>query len=142
MVKEVRYWERLGIYVTRDFAEEYIERSQDTGITGEYLDTELEEYEQITTISPYSLSREVEEIFSQPYVSVDLPPESQVMLDVIKMETDKKSIIKERVAEGLSMDEAKAEYTATMNTMVADVLGIKVGGAESDDTEATLNEEE
>ena len=44
MDEEVRYWDRLGVYITRQFAEEYIERSQETGITAEYLDNDIEEY--------------------------------------------------------------------------------------------------
>ena len=93
MSDEVRYWDRLGIYVTRQFAEEYIERSQQSGITGEYLDTDLDEYEQVTPLSPLTLKREVEEIFSRPYEVVELPSQSQGMLEVIRMDNNKKEII-------------------------------------------------
>ena len=62
MSEETRYWERIGTYVSRQFAEEYIDRSKETGITGEYLETELEEYQQITTVSPETLRREIEDI--------------------------------------------------------------------------------
>ena len=142
MSDEVRYWDRLGIYVTRQFAEEYIERSQQSGITGEYLDADLDEYEQVTPLSPLTLKREVEEIFSRPYEAVELPSQSQGMLEVIKMDNNKKKIVMEKIASGMTKEEAKESFTQEMNAMVASILGIEIDEGESGDMEETPHEEE
>lgn len=140
MSEEVRYWDRVGAYVSRSFAEEYIERSQETGITGEYLEQELEEYAQITTVSPATLRREVEEIFSQPFKEVELPKETQALMDALEMERNKVQTIKNYMAEGLTKDEAKEKYTQTMNEMVGEALGIQVN--DTQESEDASNEEE
>ena len=140
MSEEVRYWDRIGAYVSRSFAEEYIERSQETGITGEYLEDELEEYAQITTVSPATLRREVEEIFSQPFKAVELPKETQALMDALEMERNKVNIVKAYKAEGLSTEEAKEKYTQTMNEMVGEALGIQVD--DTQESEDASNEEE
>ena len=69
MTEEVRYWDRLGIYVSREFAEEYIEKTKagGGGMRGEYLDADIEEFQTPTTVSPNVLRKEVEEIFSDVY---------------------------------------------------------------------------
>jgi len=140
MSEEVRYWDRVGAYVSRSFAEEYIERSQETGITGEYLEAELEEYAQITTVSPATLRREVEEIFSQPFKEVELPKETQALMVVLGMERNKVMIGKAYKAEGLSTEEAKEKYTQTMNEVVGEAVGIQVN--DTQESEDASNEEE
>jgi hypothetical protein len=140
MDEEIRYWDRIGAYVSRDFAEEYIERSQDTGITGEYLQDEIDEYAQITTISPATLRREIEDIFSKPYVEVELPKDTQALMDALAMESNKVKIIKGFMAEGLSKEEAKEKYTHEMNVMVGEALGIDT--SDTQDSEDASNEEE
>lgn len=140
MDEEIRYWDRIGAYVSRDFAEEYIERSQETGITGEYLQDEIDEYAQITTISPATLRREIEDIFSKPYVEVELPKDTQALMDALAMESNKVKIIKGFMAEGLSKDEAKEKYTQEMNVMVGEALGIDT--SDTQDSEDASNEEE
>ena len=140
MNEEVRYWDRIGAYISRDFAEEYIERSQETGITGEYLQDEIDEYAQITTISPATLRREIEDLFSKPYVEVALPKDTQALMDALAMESNKVKIIKGFMAEGLSKDEAKEKYTQEMNVMVGEALGIDT--SDTQDSEDASNEEE
>ena len=140
MSEEVRYWNRLGTYVSRSFAEEYIERSQDTGITGEYLEDEVEEYAQVASVSPATLRREIEEIFSKPFEVVELPKETQALMKALEMEQNKVNIIKGYKAEGLSTDEAKEKYTQTMNEMVGEALGIQVD--DTQESEDASNEEE
>ncbi len=138
MSEEVRYWPRLGIYVTRKFAEEYIERSEGSGITGEYLDEDIEEFQQITTVSPMTLEREIEELFEAPFVEAELPDETRIMFELIEMEKRRASIIKEYKAEGMSLEDAKERYNSEVNEMVSVALGIE-GGSTSGDR---LNEEE
>ena len=139
MTEEVRYWERLGVYVSRQFAEEYIERSQDSGITGEYLDSELEEFQGMTTVSPLTLRREVDEIFSRPFEEVELPPETKAMMELIRMEGQKAKIIKAYKAEGMTLEEAKGKYQKEVDAIVADALGIELG---EDSTEESSDGEE
>lgn len=140
MSEETRYWERIGTYVSRQFAEEYIDRSKQTGITGEYLETELEEYQQITTVSPETLRREIEDIFSKPYEVVTLPAKTQALLDAVEMETQKIKIVKGFMAEGLTKDEAKDKFTKIMNDMVGEALGLEKG--DSNESEDAPDEEE
>jgi len=125
MSEEVRYWPRLGIYVTRKFAEEYIERSQETGITGEYLDNDIEEFQQLTTVSPLTLEREVEELFQTPFEKVELPAETRIMFQLIDMEKQKASIIKKYKAEGMTLEDAKERYNAELDSLVSSALGIE-----------------
>lgn len=134
MTEEVRYWKRLGVYVSRQFAEEYIERSQDSGITGEYLDAELEEFQGMTTVSPLTLRREVEEIFSQPFEEVELPPETKAMMDLIRMEGERAKIIKAYKAEGMTLEEAKAKYQEEVDAIVSNALGIVSGEESTEDS--------
>ena len=105
MSEEVRYWDRVGAYVSRSFAEEYIERSQETGIK-----------------------------------EVELPKETQALMDALEMERNKVQTIKNYMAEGLTKDEAKEKYTQTMNEMVGEALGIQVD--DTQESEDASNEEE
>lgn len=140
MSDETRYWERIGTYVSRQFAEEYIDRSKETGITGEYLETELEEYQQITTVSPETLRREIEDIFSKPFEVVTLPAKTQALLGAVEMENNKVKIVKGFMADGLTKDEAKDKFTQVMNEMVGEALGLEKGN--SNDSEDAPHEEE
>ena len=127
MTEEIRYWERLGVYVSRQFAEEYIERSQDSGITGEYLDGDLEEFQGMTSVSPMTLQREVNEIFSKPFEEVELPPETKAMMELIRMENEKSKIVKAYKAEGMTLEGAKLKYQEDVDSIVAEALGIESG---------------
>lgn len=139
MTEEVRYWERLGVYVSRQFAEEYIERSQDSGITGEYLDADLEEFQGMTSVSPMTLQREIDEIFSKPFEEVELPPETKAMMELIRMEGQKAKIVKAYKAEGMTLEEAKLKYQEDVDSIVAEALGIESG---EDSTEESSDGEE
>ena len=46
MSDNMRYWDRVGMYVTRDFAEDWAEKLKagGDGTRGKYLDTDTEEY--------------------------------------------------------------------------------------------------
>ena len=137
---EVRFWPRLGIYITREFAEEYIERSQDTGITGEYLDDELEEYNQVTTVSPLTLRREVEEIFSKPFEEVELPDETKALFKLMEMENNRKKILLDYKSQGMTIEEAKEQYAKDVDAIASEALGIDLAG--DNESEDSPHEEE
>ncbi len=134
-IDEVRFWPRLGIYITREFADEYIERSQDTGITGEYLDDDLEEYNQVTTISPLTLRREVDEIFSKPFEEVELPEETKALFKLMEMERNRKKILLDYKSQGMTIEEAKEQYAKEIDEVASEALGIDLAGkTESEDS--------
>jgi hypothetical protein len=136
MTDEVRYWDRLGIYVSKEFAEEYIEKTKTGGggMRGEYLDADIEEFQTPTTVSPNALRKEVEEIFSKPYEEVELPPQTKAMFVLLDKENNKSKIIKQYKKEGMSLEDAKARYTAEIETVVADALGLELGEDSTEDS--------
>lgn len=141
MTDEVRYWDRLGIYVSREFAEEYIDKTKTGGggMRGEYLDADIEEFQTPTTVSPNTLRKEVEALFAKPYEEVELPPKTKAMFVLLDKENNKSKIIKQYKKEGMSLEDAKARYTAEIETVVADALGLDLG---EDSTEESSDGEE
>jgi len=136
MTDEVRYWDRLGIYVSREFAEEYIEKTKTGGggMRGEYLDADIEEFQTPTTVSPNVLRKEVEDLFSKPYEEVELPSKTKAMFVLLDMENNKSKIIKNYKKEGMSLEEAKEKYTAEVEAVVADALGLDLGEDSTEDS--------
>lgn len=127
MSDNVRYWDRVGMYVTREFAEEWIERATPSdGRTGRYLDDDVEEYVTPTIISGSEMRREVDELFSKPFEQVELPPETQAILAVAEMEGNRISRIKELKAEGYTLQEAKEKVDQEISDAVAEILGVDV----------------
>lgn len=127
MSDNVRYWDRVGMYVTREFAEEWIERATPSdGRTGRYLDDDVEEYVTPTIISGSEMRREVDELFSKPFEQVELPAETQAILAVAEMEGNRISRIKELKAEGYTLQEAKEMVDQEISDAVAEILGVDV----------------
>ena len=76
--EEMRYWPRLGIYVTRTDAESYCSK---VGGQHTHLDDDLEEFVPVSTHDESALLREVATLFENP--PLEAPPLSddiQVML--------------------------------------------------------------
>lgn len=127
MSNEVRYWDRVGMYVTKEFANEWIERASSTdGRTGRFLDDEVEEYVTPQIFSVSEMRAEVEEIFSKPFEKVELPAETRAILKVAEMEGNRIPRIKELKAEGYSLAEAKELVDKEINDAVAEILGVDV----------------
>lgn len=126
MTDERRYWARVGMYVTREFADQWIEKLNSEGATtgGKYLDDDVEEYVAPAMVTTSSLKAEVNELFSQPYEEVELPPETRAILKVAEMEAGKIARIKELKAEGYALEEAKSMVTKEINLAVAEIMGI------------------
>ena len=121
--EEMRYWPRLGIYVTRTDAESYCSK---VGGQHTQLDDDLEEFIPVSTHDESALLREVATLFANP--PLEAPPlsdEIQQMLKAIEFEENRVSIIKKWIKEdGMDKQEAKDRYQKEMDLMVREALGL------------------
>ena len=117
--EETRYWPRVGLYVTRRSAAEFIERM---GGTGHALDEDLEEFVSPSMPDPKSLGNEIEDLFANPYVTHDLSTENMAILNLMQFESEKKKFILEKKGEGMTLDEAKEAYKTELHQIVFDSL--------------------
>jgi len=117
--EETRYWPRVGLYVTRRSAAEFIERM---GGTGHALDEDLEEFVSPSMPDPKSLGNEIEDLFANPYVTHDLSIENMSILNLMQLESEKKKFILEKKGEGMTLDEAKEAYKTELHQIVFDSL--------------------
>ena len=117
----IRYWPRIGLYVSRSDAEEYISK---VGGHGAILDEGIEEFVPSKTVAPEALREEVEGLFEHPYEQVPLSEESNVILAIVEFEQNRVKNIKELMKEGMTKDEAKLDYQEKMDKMVRDALGL------------------
>jgi len=124
----VRYWARVGMYVTRDFAEEWIEKIGETDArTGRYLDDDIEEYIDSPVPSPGSLKREVDSLFEEPFEEVELPDDIKAIMVAEEMQRNRVSRIKELKGEGYSLEESKEMFQQEMDDAVCEILGVESG---------------
>jgi len=99
----MRYWPRLGIYVTRADAQAYISK---VGGQHTYADDDLEEFVPAPSQNPEALTIEVEHLFENPPTEAPAPSaEILQMIAVIEFE-------EQRVPQ------------AEMDVMVRDALGL------------------
>jgi len=117
--EETRFWPRVGLYVTRASAAEFIERM---GGSGHSLDEDLEEFVSPSIPDPQLLVKEVDTLFKEPYVSHDLSTENMAILNLMQFESDKKKYILEKKGEGMTLDEAKDAYKQELHQIVFDSL--------------------
>jgi hypothetical protein len=118
---EIRYWPRIGLYVSRSDAEEYISK---VGGHGAVLDEGIEEFVPSKTVAPEALREEVKGLFEHPYEKVPLSEESNVILKIVEFEQNRVAKIKELMKEGMTKDEAKFDYQQKMDKMVREALGL------------------
>ncbi|MCK5223503.1 hypothetical protein KAR04_01945 [Candidatus Calescamantes bacterium] len=120
---EMRYWPRLGIYVTRADAEAYISK---VGGQHTYADDDLEEFVPAPTHNPEALTVEVNHLFENPPLEAPEPSEEiKTMLAVIQFEEQRVPLIKKWIKEeGMDKQEAKDRFQAEMDAMVRDALGL------------------
>ena len=127
--EQVRFWDRVGMYVTRDFAEQWIER---IGATGQVLDADLEEFTQVSTTDTNLIRKEIDDLFTNDQNQGELSPENVAIVASLNFESKRKTFIletKERlVADGMESDEAlieaKEEYTKAKDLIVREALGL------------------
>jgi len=125
---EKRYWNRVGMYVTEEFANEWIEKMNvSDGQGGRHLDEDIDEYIVSRPPTPEELRAEIKELFEQPFEEVELPVETKAIIFADKMERNRVSILKELKAEGHTIEEAKEIFQERIDVGVADILGVEVG---------------
>jgi len=131
MDEEVRYWERVGMYVTKDFASDWIEKvnSNEGDSAGRFLAEDIDEFEDSTVgASEGQLKREVENLFNQDFKEVELPASTRAILVASEMEKNRKSRMRELMAEGMEKQDAKLKLQEEMDDAVAEILGIAKKG--------------
>ncbi len=116
---ETRFWPRVGLYVTRKSAAEFIERM---GGTGHSLDEDMEEFVTPGVPDPMSLGNEIDELFANPYEEQKISTENMAILNLMQFESDKKKYILEKKGEGMTLDEAKDAYKQELHQIVFDSL--------------------
>ena len=127
MNDNVRYWDRVGMYVTKEFAEEWIERvnAQEGDSAGRYLAEDIDEYEDSTIgASSGQLRREIEKLFEEDFKEVELPPSTRAIIVASEMEKNKKNRLRELMAEGMEKQEAKLKLQEEIDDAVSEILGI------------------
>ena len=129
MSEEVRYWDRVGMYVTKDFATDWIERINSSGESaGRYLADDIDEFEDSTVgASAGQLNREIEKLFKEDFKEVELPPSTRAILVASEMDKNKKTRIRELISEGMDKQDAKLKIQQEIDDAVSEILGIDTG---------------
>ncbi len=118
----VRFWPRLGLYISKIDAEEYI--SKTTNGTGAVLDEVVEEFSPATSVSPEPLRAELNELFENPFEEGKMSNENQVIIAALTMEQQRIPRIKELMADGMDKNEAKEIFDRELDVFVRDALGL------------------
>jgi|TARA_A200000159_G_scaffold155254_1_gene168879 hypothetical protein len=129
LAEETRYWERVGMYVTREFADQWIER---IGVRGQVLDDDLEEFNAISLPDADLLRREINSLFDSPPNMGELAPENQAILALMDFERQRKDFIRERrqmllddgVDSSEALTQAKSDYDEAKENLVRGALGM------------------
>ena len=78
-----RYWDRVGMYVTKDFAYEWAEKIKETGSkTGKYFDDDIEDYVEGSQPTPNQLIREIDALFEAEYVDTQISDDIGAILEL------------------------------------------------------------
>ncbi len=119
----MRYWPRLGIYVTKVDAESYIAK---VGTGHTHLDEDIEEFVPTSSPEPVALRVEVQQLFDNPPLVAPAPSEEiQMMLKVILFDVNRVALIKKWIKEdGMDKQEAKDRFQKEMDLMVREALGL------------------
>ena len=112
---EMRSWERVGLYVDRKMADEFIERMVGHGSV---LDEDLEEFVTQTVPDAKFLQNEVQALFEAPLEEQELSTDNQAILDLMTFEGNRKQFIKDLKAEGKTLEEAKEAYKDALDEKV------------------------
>ncbi len=123
---ERRFWNRVGLHVTKNQALEWVDRVSSGPGAGEYLVDDVEEFSQVVAPGADSLTREIDRLFSLPAedIEIKLDPLTVSIHAAIEMENNKMTRLRELIAEGVSKAEAKETYQIEMGLLVADALDI------------------
>lgn len=129
MTENVRYWSRVGMYVTEDFAEEWIKRIADEDNSGDtkFLEGEIEEFVNNVAPSASTLRAEIKELFEGDFVECEMSPDTRAIILAQEMEANKVARIKQLKEEGMTLDEAKEAYQKEIDLVITDTLGLEPG---------------
>lgn len=125
-MSEVRYWNRAGFPVTREQAEEIIERMSE-GAIGAVRDDDIEEFVPVGGgISHETLRKEVDDLFSRPAQDSDNQVDESIadILKLMHFEQNKKQFILDCKEEGLSLEEAREAYETEKANLVREALNL------------------
>ena len=130
------------MYVTREFADQWIER---IGVRGQVLDDDLEEFNAISLPDADLLRREINSLFDSPPNMGELAPENQAILALMDFERQRKDFIRERrqmlLDDGVdspeALTQAKSDYDEAKENLVRGALGM----ASVEEEEAVTEEE-
>ncbi len=120
---ETRYWDRVGFRVTKPQGLEMIDKMQE-GVSGKVMDDEIEEYVNVDATDSYAAAQELEDIFNAPDDGQTVDDENAAILALMEFESRRKAIIKEHVANGMELADAKLAYDAEKAEMVRISLGL------------------
>ncbi len=83
--QDTRYWDRVGMYVTKEFAYEWMDKIKETGAAlGKYYDDDIEDYVEGSSPTPRSLTREIEDLFEGEYVAKEVSLIRDVVIEGLK----------------------------------------------------------
>ena len=119
--QELRYWDRVGFYVTRADADDFINKA---GNIGAVLDEDLEEFTPRSGVSQEMLKKEIDELFEKPFVSVALSSENNSILLALEFEKTRPARVKELKKEGHTTEEAKEIFKQELDNIVRESLGL------------------
>ena len=117
--EDIRYWDRIGMYVTRETAQEFVTRSTQSG---RVLDEEIEEFVSVGVSDAYQLQKELDTLFSKPFSEGTLSDSNKAIIALMDFESGRKEYIKEKKANGMTLNEAKADYKVELSALVFDSL--------------------
>jgi len=124
--EEVRYWKRAGFPVTKAVAMEMVERISAEAI-GAVRDDDLEEFVSVGGVmSKEGMIAEIEDLFSRPASEEDdaVDESIQWIIEAMAFESNKKSYLREKKAEGMTIEEAREAYEADKASIVRDALDL------------------
>ena len=117
--ENTRFWPRVGLYVDKTMAEEFIERMVGHGSV---LDNDLDEFVQPTIPDAMFLKNEIDTLFENPFEEQPLDEANQAILDLMTFEGNRKDYIKAKKAEGMSLEDAKEDYKHALDLKVKAAL--------------------
>jgi len=122
----IRYWPRVGMYVTPEFAEEWIERiaGGEGGGAGKYLEEDLDEYVQPSMPRPLQLRKEIKELFANPFEMGELDDDVMAIIALDKFEKSKLSRVKQLKSEGHTLEDAKEIFQQELEAATATIMGL------------------
>lgn len=123
---EHRYWERIGLRVTKEQALEFVDRViESAGTTGKVLDDDIEEFVAPEIVTSGDLLSEITILFdSEDEDSTVMSDYNNKIVELMTFEGNRKHFIKEQKAAGLSLEDAKKEYDLAKAALVKDVIEI------------------